>query len=111
MNDLEPKSLWQGLKCLWQGQKPSGEPALTADEQIAAMRKKMAQLHRGLNKTDLVFLALEAVIIVVFTIYFFTIPYFVTRIGVLILIGGDLFASWKTIQSRGSSPQPIADAP
>ena len=49
MNDQE-------LKCLRQGQKPSGEPALTADKQIAAMRKKMAQLHRGLNPTNLDFL-------------------------------------------------------
>ena len=61
MNDLEPKNLWLRLKCLWQGQKPSGEPALTADEQIAAMRKKMAQLHRGLNKTDFLGLAIYGV--------------------------------------------------
>src|ERR1700720_4048502 len=29
----------------------------------------------------------------------------------LIIIGGDLFASWKLIQRRRSTPQPIADAP
>jgi len=44
-------------------------------------------------------------------IYFFTTPHFVARIGALILIGGDLFASWKIIQNRRSTPQPIADAP
>ncbi|MGA2662814.1 MAG: hypothetical protein ABSH34_35485 [Verrucomicrobiota bacterium] len=111
MNDQEEKNLWQGLNCLWQGQKPSGGPTLTADEQIAAMRKKMAKLHRGLNKNDFWWLATEAVIIVVFTIYFFTTPHFVTRIGDLTIIGGGLLASWKIIQSRRSTPQPIADAP
>lgn len=111
MNEQEPKDLWQGLKCLWQGQRPSGEPTLTADEQIAAMRKKMAKLHQRLNTTDFMGLAGYAVVLVVFTIYFFTTPYFVTRIGTLILIGGDLFAAWKTIQRRRSTPQPIADAP
>ncbi len=111
MNDQEEKNLWQGLKCLWQGQKPSGGPTLTDDEQIAAMRKKMAKLHRGLNKNDFWWLAAEAVIIVVFTIYFFTTPHFVTRIGDLTIIGGGLLASWKIIQSRRSTPQPIADAP
>jgi CubicO group peptidase (beta-lactamase class C family) len=104
MNDQE-------LKNLWQGQKPSGEPTLTADEQIAAMRKKMAKMHQRLNTTDFLGLAGYAVVLVVFTIYFFTTPYFVTRIGALILIGGDLFAAWKTIQRRRSTPQPIADAP
>jgi CubicO group peptidase (beta-lactamase class C family) len=104
MNDQEVKNLWQR-------QKPSGEPALTADEQIAAMRKKMAKMHRGLNALDFWGLAANAVILIVFTIYFFTTPYFVTRIGTLILIGGDLFASWKLIQRRRSTPQPIADAP
>jgi len=63
MNDQE-------LKCLRQGQKPSGEPALTADKQIAAMRKKMAQLHRGLNPTNFLGLAGYAAVTVVFTIYF-----------------------------------------
>ncbi|HWN95747.1 MAG TPA: hypothetical protein VNT99_11990 [Methylomirabilota bacterium] len=111
MNDEEQKNLWQGLRCLWQEQKPSADPTLTADEQIAAMRKKMAHLHQRLNKTDFVFLTLEAVIAVVFTIYVFTTPYFVTRIGYLILIGGGLFASWKTFRRRRSKPQPIADAP
>ena len=111
MNDEEQKNLWQGLKCLWQEQKPSGDPALTADEQIAAMRKKMAGLHRGLNKTDFWGSALYAVVTVPFIIYVFTTPYFVTRIGYLIIIGGMLFASWKSIRRRRSTPQPIADAP
>lgn len=111
MNEQEPKDLWQGLKCLWQEQKPLGGPALTADEQLAAMRKKMAKLHQRLNTTDFMGLAGYAVVLVVFTIYFFTTPYFVTRIGTLILIGGDLFAAWKTIQRRRSTSQPIADAP
>lgn len=104
MNDQE-------LKNLWQGQKSSGEPALPADEQIAAMRKKMAKMHRGLNTLDFWGLAANAVVLIVFTVYFFTTPYFVMRIGTLILIGGDLFASWKLIRRRRSTPQPIADAP
>src|SRR5258708_3739485 len=104
MNDQE-------LKKLWQEQKSSGELALTADEQIAAMRKKMAKMHRGLNKTDFLGLAGYAAVIVVFTIYFFTTRYFVARIGTLIIIGGDLVASWKLIQRRRCTPQPIADAP
>src|SRR5579864_56476 len=104
MNDQE-------LKNLWQRQKPSGKPALMADEQIAAMRKKMAKMHRGLNTLDFWGLAANASVLIVFTIYFFTTPYFVTRIGTLIIIGGDLFASWKLIQRRRSTPQPIADAP
>jgi CubicO group peptidase (beta-lactamase class C family) len=111
MNDEEQKNLWQGLKCLWQEQKPSGDPALTADEQIAAMRKKMAKMHQGLNKTDFWGAALYAVVTVPFIIYVFTTPYFVTRIGYLIIIGGMLFASWKSIRRRRSVPQPIADAP
>src|SRR5258708_6077312 len=111
MNEQEPKDLWQGLKCLWQGQKPSGEPPLTADEQIAAMRKKMAKMHQRLNTTDFMGLAGYARGLVAVSIYFFVTPHFVTRIGALILIGGDLFAAWKTIQRRRSTPQPIADAP
>ncbi|PYK01356.1 MAG: hypothetical protein DME23_04305 [Verrucomicrobia bacterium] len=111
MNDEEQKNLWQGLKCLWQEQKPSSDPALTADEQIAAMRKKMAKMHQGLNKTDFWGSALYAVVTVPFIIYIFTTPYFVTRIGYLIIIGGMLFASWKSIRRRRSIPQPIADAP
>jgi len=111
MNDQEQKNLWQGLKCLWQEHKPSGDPALTAEEQIAAMRKKMAKMHRGLNKTDFWGSALYAVVTVPFIIYVFTTPYFVTRIGYLIIIGGMLFASWKSIRRRRSIPQPIADAP
>jgi hypothetical protein len=104
MNDQE-------LKNLWQGQKPSGKPALTADEQIAAMRKKMAKMHRGLNTLDFWGLAANASVLIVFTIYFFTTPHFVIRIGALIIIGGDLFASWKLIQRRRSTLEPIADAP
>jgi CubicO group peptidase (beta-lactamase class C family) len=110
MNDQEQKNLWQGLKCLWQEHKPSGEPALTADEQIAAMRKKMAKMHRGLNKTDFWGSALYAVVTVPFIIYVFTTPYFAARIGYMIIIGGMLFASWKSIRRRRSIPQPIADA-
>src|SRR3989442_9922041 len=98
MNDQEQKNLWQGLKCLWQGQRPSGEPALTADEQIAAMRKKMAQLRRGLNKTDFMGLAGYGAVLVAFTIYFFTTRYLAARIGTLIIIGSDLFALWKIIK-------------
>jgi len=111
MNDDEQKSLWQGLQCLWQEHKPSGDPALTADEQIAAMRKKMVKMHRGLDKTDFWGSALYAVVTIPFMIYVFTTPYFVTRIGYLIIIGGMLFASWKSIRRRRSTPQPIADAP
>jgi len=102
MNDEEQKNLWQGLKCLWQEQKPSSDPAL---------RKKMAKMHEGLNKTDFWGSALYAVVTVPFIIYIFTTPYFVTRIGYLIIIGGMLFASWKSIRRRRSIPQPIADAP
>ena len=111
MNDEEQKNLWHGLKCLWQEHKPSGDPGLTADEQIAAMRKKMAKMHQGLNKTDLGGWAFYALVTVPFIIYVFTTPYFVTRIGYLIIIGGMLFASWKSIRRRRSIPQPIADAP
>jgi hypothetical protein len=110
MNDQEQDNLWQELKCLWQEQK-TGTLALTADEQIALIRKKMARLHQKLNTTDSLGLAASAVIIVVFTFYFFTSPNLVMRIGDLILIGGALFASWKTIRCRRSTPQPIADAP
>src|SRR5437660_4604030 len=111
MNDEEQKNLWQALKCLWQEQKPSSQPALTGDEQIAAMRKKMTKMHRGLITTDFLGLAIYGVVIVTFTICFFTTRYFAARIGSLIIIGGDLFALWKIIQRRRSIPQPIADAP
>src|ERR1051326_73143 len=105
MNDEEQRNLWQGLKRLWQEQKPSGDPTLTADEQIAAMRKKMAKMHQGLNKTDFWGSALYAVVTVPFIICAFTTPYFVTRIGYLIIIGGMLFASWKSIRRRRSLPR------
>ena len=111
MNDQEPKDLWQGLKCLWQEHKPSDNPTLTADEQIAAMRKKMANMHPGLNKADFWGAALYAVVAVPFIIYIFTTPNPVVRIGYLIIIGGMLFASWKSIRRRRSIPQPIANAP
>jgi len=111
MNDQEPKDLWQALKCAWQEHKPSGDPTLTAGEQIAAMRKKMAKMHRGLDKTDFWGAALYAVVTVPFIIYIFTTPNLVVRIGYLIIIGGMLFASWKSIRRRRSTPQPIADAP
>src|SRR5207245_11364685 len=106
MNDEEQKKLWQALKCLWQEQKPSSGPALPADEQIAAMRKKMAKMHRGLNTTYFLGLAIYAVVIVVFTIYFFVFPHFVERIGDLIIIGGYLCSVWKIIQRRRCSPHP-----
>src|SRR5690242_19915267 len=111
MNDEEQKNLWQTLKCAWREHKPSGDPALTAGEQIAAMRKKMTCMHRGLNKTDFWGSALYAAVAAPFIIYLFTTPYLVTRIGYLIIIGGMLFASWKSIRRRRSIPQPIADAP
>lgn len=111
MNDKEQNNIWQGLKCLWQEQKFSGEPTLTADEQIAAVRKKMAKMHQGLNKCDFWGSALYAVIIIPFIIYFFKFPYFLERMGIVIIIGGMLFASWKSIRRRRSIPQPIADAP
>ena len=104
MNDEE-------LKDLWRKQKLEAAPLVDARAQIEALRNKMACLHRGLKVSGFWELALYAVIIVVFTIYFFTIPHFVTRIGALILVGGLLFATWKSIQSRRSTPQPIADAP
>jgi len=110
MNDQEPKDLWQALKCAWQEHKPS-DSALTADGQIAAMRKRMAKMHTGLNKADFWGSALYAVVAVPFVIYIFTTPNFVVRIGYLIIIGGMLFASWKSIRRRRSLPQPIADAP
>jgi len=111
MNDQEPKALWQALKCAWQEHKPSGDPTLTADEQIAVMRKKMAKMHPGLNKADFWGAALYAVVTIPFIIYIFTTPNPVVRIGYLIIIGGMLFASWKSIRRRRSLPQPIADAP
>jgi hypothetical protein len=111
MNDEEQKNIWQGLKCLWQEQKPPGNPILTAGEQITAMRKKMAKMHQGLNKTDFWGSALYAVVTVPFIIYLFLFPNFVQRIGNVIIIGGMLFASWKSIRRRRSIPQPIADAP
>ena len=45
MNDEEQKNLWQGLKSLWQEQKPSGEPALTgrpraSDACVDAVRRQ-----------------------------------------------------------------------
>lgn len=104
MNDEE-------LKKLWLGQKPSGEPALTAEEQIAVLREQMAKMHQGLNTLDFWGLAANAAVLIVFTIYFFTTPYFETRFGTLIIIAGDLFVSWKLIQRRHSTSQPIADAP
>jgi hypothetical protein len=105
MNDQE-------LKKLWQEQKLENGPAMAPDEQIAAMRKKMEQLHRRLNVRDFRELAAGVVVIVVFAIYFVIFPYLVARIGVLIVIGGMLFALWwMVIRSRRSVPQPIADAP
>src|SRR5271157_4082686 len=107
MNDEEQKNIWQGLKCLWQEQKLSGDPALTADEQIAAVRKKMAKMHQGLDKTDYWGSALYAVVTVPFIIYFFVFPHLVERIGDVIIIGGMLFASWKSIRRRRSLPPPV----
>ena len=111
MNDEEQKNLWQALKCAWQEHNPSGGSALTADEQIAAVRKKMACMHPGLNRIDLLGSALYVLVTIPFIIYIFTTPNFVVRIGYLIIIGGMLFASWKSIWRRRSIPQPIADAP
>jgi hypothetical protein len=111
MNDQESKGLWQSLKCAWREQKPSDGPALTVDEQIAVMRKKMAKMYPGLNKTDFWGAALYALVTVPFIIYVFTTPNFVVRIGYFIIIGGMLFASWKSIRRLRSVPQPIADAP
>ena len=68
MNDEEQKNLWEALKCLWQEQKPSGDRTLPADQQIAAMRKKMAKMHQGLNRTEFWGAALYAVVAVPFVI-------------------------------------------
>jgi len=51
------------------------------------------------------------VVTIPFVIYIFTTPNLVVRIGYLIIIGGMLFASWKSTRRRRSIPQPIADAP
>ncbi|MES2571890.1 MAG: serine hydrolase domain-containing protein [Verrucomicrobiota bacterium] len=110
MNDEEQKNLWNELKCVWREHKPSAKPVLAADEQIAAMRKRMAKMHQGLNKADLWGSALYAVVTVPFIIYVFTTPYLIARIGYLIIIGGMLFASWKSLRRRRSIPQPLADA-
>jgi len=110
MND-EPNDLWRALKCVWLEQQSSGGPALTADEQIAVLRQKMAKMHPGLNKTDLWGAALYALVTVPFIIYVITTPNVTVRTGYLILIGGMLFASWKSIWRRRSIAQPIADAP
>ena len=84
---------------------------MPADEQIAVMRKKMAKMHPRLNKTDFWGAALYALVTVPFIIYFFTTPNLVVRMGYLILIGGMLFASWKSIRRRRFLARPMADAP
>ncbi len=101
----------QDLKNLWRAQAPSGRPAMAADEQIAAVRKRMALLHRGLKTTHFGSLVLEALAIVGFTSYFFTTPYFVARIGALILAIGGIVSIWRTNRARRFTPQPVPDAP
>src|SRR5262245_15073084 len=104
MNDQE-------LKELWRRQRAEAAPPVDARAQIEAMRNKTSRLHRTLNARDFRELAAGAVVIIIFSVYFFMIPYPVTRMGDLIVIGGALFASWKLTRCRRRTPRPNAGAP
>lgn len=104
MNDEE-------LKALWSRQTQEAEPAVHGGVQVDALRDKLAELQRSLKLRDIRELVVAAVLVVVFGIYLFTIPYPVTRLGSLIVIGGLVIASWKMIQSRRKAPRSDAAMP
>jgi CubicO group peptidase (beta-lactamase class C family) len=91
MNDEE-------LKDLWRRQKPV--PPVDPRAEIEAMRDKMSKLRRSLNARDFRELAASAVLIIAFGVCFFMIPYPLTRIADLVIIGGALLISWKLTACR-----------
>lgn len=100
MNDQE-------LKDLRGRQKLAEAPPID----IEAVRKKMADLHSVLDARNLREFIACAVVVVIFGFYYLTIPYPITRIGDLIVIGGCLFASWKMIESKMRAPRPDPSGP
>lgn len=104
MNDQE-------LKDLWRRQKLEAASPVDPRTQIEAMRKKMSQLRRALHARNFRELAVCALVIIIFSVYFVIIPYPVTRIGDLIVIGGALFIAWKLLECRKRAPRPDAGAP
>jgi CubicO group peptidase (beta-lactamase class C family) len=101
----------QELKELWRKQKPEATPPVDPRAQIEVMRAKMSQLHRNLKARDFRELAASALVIVAFGLFFFVLPYPVTRIADLIIIGGALLISWKLTACRRRALRPDAGAP
>ncbi len=104
MNDEE-------LKRLWQSQTPAAPSPVDSRAQIEAMRTKMLTFRRSLNRASFIELAIRAFIILIFGVYFFTIPYPVTRLGALIVIVGELFVAWRLNQTRKLALYPDTAAP
>src|SRR5688572_6262949 len=104
MNDQE-------LKDLWQTQKTEAAAPVDPRAQIEAVQIKMSKFRRGLNAYYFIELAIRAVLIIIFGMYFFKIPYPVTRIGALIVVAGELFVSWKLIQRRKRALSPDTGVP
>ena len=103
MNEQELKDLWRKQKEL--------VPPVDPHAEIEAMRDKMSQLRRRLNARDFRELAASAVLIIAFGVCFFVIPYPLTRIADLIIIGSALFISWKLLECRRRAACPDAGAP
>jgi hypothetical protein len=96
MNDDELKAIWR--------RQPLREPPSTA-QLVSAMQNKTTRLRGCLDARDLRELVACAVVVVIFTIFYFTVyreP--ISRLGDLIIIGGAVFIAWKLVYTRRSHP-------
>jgi hypothetical protein len=94
MNDDELKAIWR--------RQPLREPPSTT-QLVSAMQNKTTRLRGCLDARDLRELVACAVVVVVFTIFYFTVyreP--ISRLGDLIIIGGAIFIAWKLVYTRRS---------
>jgi hypothetical protein len=96
MNDDELKKLWQ--------QQPLRDPP-SAAQLLSAMQNKTTLFRRCLDARDLRELWACAIVVIIFTYFYFTVyleP--ISRLGDLIVIGGAIFIAWKLVHTRRSNP-------
>jgi hypothetical protein len=78
---------------------------VSPEQLISAMQKQTSQLRGIVNARDLRELAACAFVMIIFGFFYFTVyvtP--VSRVGDLIVIGGQIFIAWKLIHTRRKTP-------
>jgi hypothetical protein len=98
------------LKALWQQQSVT-ESKVSPNQVITAMQSKTGLFRRRLERRDLSELIACAGIIIIFTIFYFTVyRTVVSRVGVLMIIGGAIFIGCRIVYARFANPPAPAGA-